>query len=90
MVLSWSGGDRPSDNGPPAVEPGPLLLVVGGKDELIPEMSIALLHRDHRRRQPDAITDYKVFPGMDHTLGLGKQGVVVLIYCLAWLTAQNM
>ena len=34
-----------------------LLLVVGGKDELIREMSIALLHRDHRRRQPDAITD---------------------------------
>jgi pimeloyl-ACP methyl ester carboxylesterase len=69
---------------------GPLLLAVGGKDEVIREMSIALLHRDYRRRQPDAITDYKVFPGMDHTLGLGTQGVVVLFYCLDWLTAQNM
>jgi non-heme chloroperoxidase len=69
---------------------GPLLLVIGGKDELIREMSIALLHRDHRRRQPDAITDYKVFPGMDHTLGLGTQGVAVLFYCLDWLTAQDM
>lgn len=69
---------------------GPLLLLVGGKDELIREMSIALLHRDHRRRQPDAVTDYKVFPGMDHTLGLGTQGVVVLFYCLDWLTAQDM
>jgi alpha-beta hydrolase superfamily lysophospholipase len=69
---------------------GPLLLVVGGKDELIREMSIASLHRGHRRRQPDAVTDYKVFPGMDHTLGLGTQGMVVLFYCLDWLTAQNL
>jgi alpha-beta hydrolase superfamily lysophospholipase len=69
---------------------GPLLLVGGGKDELIRELSIALLHVSYRRRQPDAITDYKVFPGMDHTLGLGTQGVAVLFYCLDWLTAQNM
>lgn len=69
---------------------GPLLLAVGGKDELIPEMSTALLHRDYRRRQPDAVTDYKVFPGMDHTLGLGTQAVHVLFYCLDWLTAQDM
>ena len=69
---------------------GPLLLVAGGKDELIREMSIASLHRDYRRRQPDALTDYKVFPDMDHTLSLGTSGVVVLFYCLDWLTAQNM
>jgi non-heme chloroperoxidase len=69
---------------------GPLLLAVGGKDELIREMSIALLHRNYRRRQPDAITDYKVFPGMDHTLGLGTRDVIVLFYCLDWLTAQDM
>lgn len=53
-------------------------------------MSIALLHRNYRRRQPYAITDYKVFPGMDHTLGLGTQDVLVLFYCLDWLTAQDM
>ena len=53
-------------------------------------MSIALLHRNYRRRQPYAITDYKVFPGIDHTLGLGTQDVVVLFYCLDWLTAQDM
>jgi len=69
---------------------GPLLLAIGGKDELIREMSIALLHRSYRRHQPDAITDYKVFPGLDHTLGLGTQGVAVLFHCLDWLTAQNM
>ena len=69
---------------------GPLLLAAGGKDELIRETSIALLHRDYRRRQPDAVTDYQVFPGMDHTLGLGTQDVVVLFHCLDWLTAQNM
>jgi non-heme chloroperoxidase len=69
---------------------GPLLLMAGGKDELIMEMSIALLHRDYRRRQPDAITDYKVFPAMDHTMGLGTHGVAVLFYCLDWLTTQNM
>jgi predicted RNA-binding protein len=67
-----------------------LLLMVGGEDELIRETSIALLHRDYRRRQTDVITDYKVFPGMDHTMDLGTQGVVVLFYCLDWLTTQNM
>ena len=62
----------------------------GGKDELIREMSTARLHRTYRRRQPDAVTDYKVFPGLDHTLGLGTPSVTVLFYCLDWLTAQNM
>lgn len=75
---------------PRRVRRGPLLLAAGGKDELIPEMSTALLHRGYRRRQPDAVTDYKVFPGLDHTLGLGTQAVDVLFYCLDWLTAQNM
>lgn len=69
---------------------GPLLLAVGGKDELIREMSTASLHRSYRRRQPDAVTDYKVFPDLDHTMGLGTQGEVVLFYCLDWLTGQNM
>jgi non-heme chloroperoxidase len=69
---------------------GPLLLAAGGKDELIREMSTALLHRNYRRRQPDAVTDYKVFPGLDHTLGLGTHSMTVLFYCLDWLTAQNM
>jgi alpha-beta hydrolase superfamily lysophospholipase len=69
---------------------GPLLLVAGGKDELIREMCVASLHRNYRRRQPDAVTDYKVFPDLDHTLGLGTQDVVLLFYCLDWLTAQNM
>lgn len=69
---------------------GPLLLAAGGKDELVREISTALLHRNYRRRQPDAVTDYKVFPGLDHTLGLGTPSVTVLFYCLDWLTAQNM
>jgi pimeloyl-ACP methyl ester carboxylesterase len=69
---------------------GPLLLAAGGKDQLIREMSIALLHRNYRRDQPDAVTDYKVFPGLDHTLALGTPGRVVLFYCLDWLTALNM
>jgi alpha-beta hydrolase superfamily lysophospholipase len=69
---------------------GPLLLAVGGKDDLIRETGIGSRHRTYRKRQPDAITDYKVFVGMDHTLGLGTQDMVVLFYCLDWLTAQNM
>jgi hypothetical protein len=69
---------------------GPLLLAAGGKDELIREVSTARLHRTYRRRQPDAVTDYKVFPGLDHTLGLGTPSMTVLFYCLDWLTAQNM
>ena len=69
---------------------GPLLLAVGGEDQLIREFGTALLHRNYRRGQPDAVTDYKVFPGLDHTFGLGTQGMAVLFYCLDWLTAQNM
>jgi pimeloyl-ACP methyl ester carboxylesterase len=69
---------------------GPLLLAAGGKDELIREMSTAALLRNYRRGQPDAVTDYKVFPGLDHTLGLGSEAMSVLFYCLDWLTAQNM
>jgi hypothetical protein len=67
-----------------------LLLVAGGKDRLIPEMSAALLHRNYRRRQPAAITDYKVFPDLDHTSASALPSVVVLFYCLDWLTAQNL
>ena len=69
---------------------GPLLLAAGGKDRLIREVSTALLHRSYRRCQPDAVTDYTVFPRLDHTLGLGTSSVSVLFYCLDWLTAQNM
>jgi non-heme chloroperoxidase len=69
---------------------GPLLLAAGGKDRLISELSTARLHRDYRRRQPDAVTDYQVFPGLDHTLGLGTGSVTVLFHCLDWLTAHNM
>ena len=69
---------------------GPLLLAAGGKDELIRETGIALLHRTYRKRQPDSITDYKIFVGRDHILGLGTQDMVVLFYCLDWLTAHDM
>jgi non-heme chloroperoxidase len=69
---------------------GPLLLATGGRDELIRETSTASLYRNYRRRQPDAVTDYKVFPGLDHTLSLGTDDTAVLFYCLDWLTAQNM
>jgi len=69
---------------------GPLLLAAGGKDQLIREMSIAARHRRYRRHQPDAVTDYQVFPELDHTLGLGTQGRALLFYCLDWLTAHDL
>lgn len=69
---------------------GPLLLAAGGKDRLIPETSIAARHRRYRRHQPDAITDYQVFPDLDHTLALGTQSRAVLFYCLDWLTAHDL
>jgi len=34
---------------------GSLLLAIGGKDQLIRKVSIALMHRNYRRHQPDAI-----------------------------------
>ncbi len=79
---------RPARNSRP--RRGPLLLAVGGEDQLIREFSTALLHRNYRRDQPSATTDYKVFPGLDHTFGLGTQSMAVLFYCLDWLTSQNL
>jgi alpha-beta hydrolase superfamily lysophospholipase len=69
---------------------GPLLLAAGGKDQLIRETSVAARHRRYRRYQPDAITDYQVFPYLDHTLALGTPGRSVLFYCLDWLTAHEL
>jgi hypothetical protein len=49
-----------------------------GGSELILTIFHAAAPIEGSPAQPDAITDYKVFPDMDHTLGLGTQGVVVL------------
>ena len=69
---------------------GPLLLAAGGKDQLVRETSVAARHRRYRRHQPDTITDYQVFPSLDHTLALGSQDQAVLFYCLDWLTAHDL
>jgi Alpha/beta hydrolase family len=78
---------RPVPAGGRAPRRGPLLLAAGGKDQLIRETSVAARHR---RYQADAITDYQVFPYLDHTLTLGTPGRAVLFYCLDWLTAHEL
>jgi non-heme chloroperoxidase len=69
---------------------GPLLLVGGGEDALIPEAAIGALQGRHRRRFPAAVSDHHVFPGRGHSMVIDSRWHEVAYYCLDWLTAQNL
>lgn len=69
---------------------GPLLLTAAGRDRIINEASIGALHRRYRREQPDAVTDYKVFPDRAHSLIVDAGWHAVGYYCLDWLTANGL
>ncbi len=67
-----------------------MLLVSGGQDALIPEMSIAALQCRYRRRFPAAVSDHHVFPDRGHSMAIDSRWRDVAYYCLDWLTAQNL
>lgn len=69
---------------------GPLLLATGGQDLAVNETSIGALHRLYRRRYPDAVTDYKVFPDRGHCLAMDNQWRSIAFYCLDWLTSHDL
>jgi len=69
---------------------GPLLLTAAGRDRIINETSVGALHRRYRRNQPDAVTDYKVFPDRAHSLIVDAGWPAVGYYCLDWLTANGL
>ncbi|MFY9932275.1 MAG: alpha/beta fold hydrolase [Streptosporangiaceae bacterium] len=69
---------------------GPLLLTAAGRDMVINEASIGAQHRRYRRRQPEAVTDYKVFPDRAHCLIVDSGWHAVGYYCLGWLTANGL
>jgi alpha-beta hydrolase superfamily lysophospholipase len=69
---------------------GPLLLISGGRDVCTPEAGVSALHGMHRRRNPDAATDYQVFPGRGHSMAIDRGWQEIAHFCLDWLTAQNL
>lgn len=69
---------------------GPLLLIAAGRDKIIDEASIGALHRRYRRKQPDTVTDYKVFPDRPHSLTVDSGWHAVGYFCLDWLTANGL
>lgn len=69
---------------------GPLLLTAASRDKIIHEASVSALYRRYRRQQPDAVTDYKVFPGRAHSLVVDSGWPAVGGYCLDWLTANGL
>ena len=83
----WNGGPRRYRR---ATCRGPLLLVNGGKDLLVPEAFAGQLHRRYRRRDPDVITDQVVLPDRGHSLTIDGQWRSVAFYCLDWLTAHDL
>ena len=68
---------------------GPLLLISGGCDLLAPEERVNDLHIWHRRKSPDAVTDYQVFPGRGHSMVIDAGWRDIAEYVLDWLTRQN-
>ena len=68
----------------------PLLLIAAGRDKLVNEASVGALHRRYRRKEPDAVTDYKVFPDRAHSLIVDSGWHAVGYYCLDWLTANGL
>jgi non-heme chloroperoxidase len=87
-----AGGIRPAD-GPGhrrVGRRGPLLFVSGGRDVSAPEAGVSAMHGRHRRRSPDATTDYHVFPDRGHSMVVDSGWREVAYFCLDWLTAQNL
>jgi non-heme chloroperoxidase len=68
----------------------PLLLIAAGRDRVVSEASVGSLHRRYRRTEPDAVTDYKVFPDRAHSLVADSGWPAVGYYCLDWLTANGL
>jgi non-heme chloroperoxidase len=101
--LAWTttrGGPRPlvrslirpvaPPRQPDRERTGPLLLIAAGRDRVVSEVSVGSLHRRYRRAEPDAVTDYKVFPDRAHSLVVDSGWPTVGYYCLDWLTANDL
>jgi non-heme chloroperoxidase len=69
---------------------GPLLLVSGAQDRVVPERTVAASHRRYRRRLPGAVTDHVVLPDRSHALVVDEGWQAVAFRCLDWLTAEGL
>jgi non-heme chloroperoxidase len=73
-----------------ATSRGPLLLISGGRDVLVPERRISALERRYRKTLPDQVTDHQVFPHRGHSMVIDAGWREVAYFCLDWLTRQNL
>jgi pimeloyl-ACP methyl ester carboxylesterase len=66
---------------------GPLLLITGGRDHTVPELTTRATLR--RYRHPHAVTDIKNFPDRAHSLTIDGGWRMVADIALSWLRAQE-
>jgi hypothetical protein len=56
---------------------------------LAPEERVNDLHIWRRRKSPDAVTDYQVFPGRGHSMVIDGGWCDIAECVLDWLNRQN-
>jgi pimeloyl-ACP methyl ester carboxylesterase len=69
-------------------ERGPLLLIMGGKDNTVPEAVTKATLKQYRHS--DAVTDLFEFPDRAHSLTIDHGWQAVADKCLAWLAEQGL
>ncbi len=69
-------------------ERGPLLLVMGGRDNTVPEAITKATLKQYRRSS--AVTDLIEFPDRGHSLVIDSGWRAVAESCLSWLSAQGL
>ena len=67
---------------------GPLLLIAGSKDHIVPPVLVRSALRVHRRSS-SAVTDFKKFEDRGHSLVIDSGWQDIAGYCLGWLKLQR-
>ncbi|MTD15285.1 alpha/beta fold hydrolase [Nakamurella sp. YIM 132087] len=67
---------------------GPLLLIMGGQDNTVPEAVVKATLRQYRHSE--AVTDILEFPDRAHSLTIDHGWTEIAEACLSWLTKQSL
>lgn len=67
---------------------GPLLLIAGARDNIVPPLLVRSALRNYRRSQ--AVTEIKEFPGRGHSLVIDSGWRELAEYCLGWLKSKQL
>ena len=67
---------------------GPLLLIAGSEDHIVPPVLVRSALRRYRKSQ--AVTDFREYPGRGHSLVLDHGWKEIADFCLTWLRDKNL